>query len=726
MTWGGGAVVWLVLAAVTILLAIGYAFRTGVRMVKVYVPLADAVMVIKLETSLGHLWLEEYLGGDKKPSIAEARKHFEDADWYARAMLEGGENEEGKFYPLDDPEMREGIQNVRAKLAEFRQITKERLKVGRAAAAGGALDEQYDAVFREFMDQADEVEADLRKVIARDTIRFQWVLGSLVGLSAVSFIAAGWTIHRRTAQRWLAESRYAAERDKLVNIVAGMGAGMTILDSDLRVTWTNEIMQKWFGSMEEIAGVTCDEIFHQDQYQSKCACKRAMQNGEVTRGEPFEYTIDERERYFQILAVPIKGEQGEIVQVVLMTADVTDVRLAELERQNFEARMQHAQKLESLGVLAGGIAHDFNNLLVAILGNADLALMEISPQAPERSSIMEVKEAAMRAADLANQMLAYSGKGKFIVEALSLNGLVEEMGHLLEASISKKITLRYELADDTPPINADASQVRQVVMNLITNASDAIGDESGVIAIRTGFDEIDRQGLSHMYLAEDLPPGRYVSLEVSDTGCGMDDETKAKLFEPFFTTKFTGRGLGLAAVLGIIRGHHGTIQVDSQVGRGTTFRILLPVSEESITMPNDYSPDTLAEAIAGGTVLIVDDEQTVRKMSQRMLEHVGCRVLTAGDGYEAVRIYGEKPDEIDVVLLDMTMPGLDGEETFRELKRIRPGVQVVLSSGYSEGDATHRLAEAGLAGFIQKPYELAELVGILHAAMHPRIRRDSA
>ena len=261
-----------------------------------------------------------------------------------------------------------------------------------------------------------------------------------------------------------------------------------------------------------------------------------------------------------------------------ISVDSTGRRHAEEERLVFERRMQQAQKLESLGVLAGGIAHDFNNLLMVILGNADLALSKSSAESPVRGFISNIDTAAQRAADLANQMLAYSGKGRFLIEPINLSRLVEEMGHLLASVISKRAAVRYRLADDLPAVQADATQLRQVVMNLITNASDAIGDREGVISIATGVVEIGPPGSAARASGPPLPPGTYAFLEVSDTGSGMDPATQALIFDPFYTTKQTGRGLGLASVLGIVRGHHGEIRVSSKPGQGTTFTVLLPAA----------------------------------------------------------------------------------------------------------------------------------------------------
>jgi two-component system cell cycle sensor histidine kinase/response regulator CckA len=393
----------------------------------------------------------------------------------------------------------------------------------------------------------------------------------------------------------------------------------------------------------------------------------------------------------------------------------------ELERKQLHEQMLHAQKLESLGVLAGGIAHDFNNLLCGMLGSADLALFDLEPAHPARDSLEMVRDTAHRATELCRQMLAYSGKGRFEVEPLDVSRLIGDMAQLLRVSVAKKANLRFELQPDLPTVAADATQLRQIMLNLVVNASDSLGGGSGSITIATGAMQCDRGYLRSAYLHEDLPEGRYVFIEVADTGCGMDEETRLRIFDPFFTTKFAGRGLGLAATLGIVRGHNGTIKLYSEPRVGTTFKVLLP----AVTPPAVSSRQTAVAAQwqGGGVVLLVDDERTVRTIGAKMLERLGFEVLLAEDGLVGVEKYREHADRIDVVILDMTMPGLSGEEAFGELRRLRPDVRVLLTSGYNEQEATSRFIGKGLAGFLQKPFQLStlreKLFQILHCGTEP-------
>jgi len=470
----------------------------------------------------------------------------------------------------------------------------------------------------------------------------------------------------------------------------------------------------------EMFGYERDEVIGMrvDQLAAPASREEVIHSALTGRPEPYEALGQRKDgsRFFGRVHGLNTTLRGKVIRVTVVQ-DIDEQRKAEKERARFELRIQQAQKMESLGVLAGGIAHDFNNLLVGMLGNAGLALTQLPPESSVRRYLEQVEKAAQRAADLTNQLLAYSGKGRFVVEPLDVSTLVREMAHLLDTVISKSATLRLDLAEDLPAAVVDAAQIRQVVMNLLTNASDALGADGGAIHVQTGAQEVDAGYLGDTFLGDTLDAGRYVFIEVSDTGCGMDDEMRRQIFDPFFTTKFTGRGLGLAAVLGIVRGHRGTIHVYSEPGRGTTIKVLLPASTEARRVVR-AAPAAKGELWRGhGTILVVDDEEIVRDAAKVMLEGCGFTVLTADGGVEAVETFRERHDSIRLVLLDMTMPRMTGDQTFTELRRIEPRLRVVLSSGYNEQDATNRFTGRGLAGFIQKPYTLAKLLEIVRAAL---------
>ncbi|MBN2059355.1 MAG: PAS domain S-box protein [Deltaproteobacteria bacterium] len=405
--------------------------------------------------------------------------------------------------------------------------------------------------------------------------------------------------------------------------------------------------------------------------------------------------------------------------MVITARDITSRKKAEQERLEMERRLLHAQKLESLGVMAGGIAHDFNNLLMAILGNLDLALLDMSPVSRSRTYIEHALSAVHKAADLTNQMLAYSGRGKFDLKAFDMSEMVEEMTHLLKASIAKTITLNLQMDRDLPPIVADPGQIQQIIMNLIVNASDAIADNPGMITITTGMQECDESYFLRCQFKEKPLPGMYVFFEVKDTGCGMDKRTREKLFDPFFTTKFTGRGLGMAAVLGIVEGHKGSITVESESGKGTTIRVLFPSTKEGEQLGQEKKSaatipgETKKSPLPNEAVLIVDDEEMVLSVCRSMVEHLGYRVFTAVNGDEALEIFHTHKDEIGCVILDLTMPKKDGQATFEELRHISNDIKIIISSGFDEQEITGRFLGKELSGIIKKPYKFESLAKTL-------------
>ncbi len=375
------------------------------------------------------------------------------------------------------------------------------------------------------------------------------------------------------------------------------------------------------------------------------------------------------------------------------------------ERKLTEEKMRQTAKLESLGVLAGGIAHDFNNLLVGIMGNASLLEDYIAADSPQREILENLLKASERAAQLTRQMLAYSGRGRFYVELLDLSEQARQITGLVHASIPKHVSVRLSLDRNLPSILADASQIDQLLMNLVINAAEAVPEPAGWVEIRTSAEQIDAAFIASSLATDDVQPGEYVMLTVSDNGAGMDEATLARIFDPFFTTKFTGRGLGLAAALGIVRGHRGGINVRSAPGQGTTFRVFFPVAEAHREQP---APPEKIVVAGTGRILVVDDEDVVREAARHALEQTGYEVVVANDGKQALDILSGRPDGIDLVLLDMTMPEMSAEETLPRIRAICPRVPVVASSGYNEVEALQRFGKS-IDGFLQKPYTVPQL-----------------
>jgi len=487
----------------------------------------------------------------------------------------------------------------------------------------------------------------------------------LRGISKESNI--GYIVHTRDITKWKqAEKALRESEARFRLVVESSPLAIGLANQDGQIDYVNPKFIEMFGDTTEDIPTVADwfRLAYPDPVYRESNLKRwqkaleeVAHKGGSTHGIEAKVTCkDGPVRIAEVFGTPMENKTLAIFN------DIT-------ERSKLEVQMREVQKLESLGVLAGGIAHDFNNLLMAILGRADLALLSISPVSPAYQHVEEITRASQRAADLCRQMLAYSGKGQFVVSRHDISEIVREMGQMLDVSVSKNAMMRYSLAEGLPAVESDATQIRQVIMNLITNASDALGGIQGIITVTTGVMECDETYLSESYLDDSLPGGTYVTLEVSDTGCGIDAETRSRIFDPFFTTKFTGRGLGLAAVLGIVRGHKGAIKVYSEVGTGTTIKLLLPAVEWK---PGERvkTVEQIPSLKGGGTILLVDDDPYVRGVASEMLAQLGFQVLTANNGREGLNVFQTHGNEIACVILDLTMPEMGGEEAFRELRKL--------------------------------------------------------
>jgi signal transduction histidine kinase len=428
------------------------------------------------------------------------------------------------------------------------------------------------------------------------------------------------------------------------------------------------------------------------------------------------------------IVVESNDEAGRAAHAVNELAQALQLRNEENnrlqeERLELERQMLHAQKLESLGVMAGGIAHDFNNLLQSILGNVELASMKLAPEAPSHKYISSAMNSARNAAHLTNLMLTYVGKGFITKKALNLNDLVRLNSEMLRSAATTAVSMELDLAPELPLVLADEAHVQQVVMNLILNASESIVEQPGLVKLTTGIQLCDQACLDESLLDEKPEPGRFVFLEVKDNGCGMSEETIKRLFDPFFTTKFTGRGLGMSAVMGIIRSHNGALFLHSELGNGTTFRVLFPVSDLELAVPDSQSgavageADSAQESGCSGLALVVDDEKAVLRVCTKMAELCGFTVITACDGVDAVAKFREQAAEITVVLMDLTMPNMDGITAMGEIFKIKPDARVILSSGFNKEELCNRIAGLPPVGLIRKPYSLKVLEVELNKVM---------
>jgi PAS domain S-box-containing protein len=504
-------------------------------------------------------------------------------------------------------------------------------------------------------------------------------------------------------------------RKKYLDLFDSAPVGYVTLDVLGRIQEANLTLAEFLGRpRQELLGQPLRGYVAPEQRQSfvtfcrKVATAIAPQTCELQISGPQEKMLDVQVKG---LPAPPVSDPLKLGRVGLVFVDITAQRQAEREQAALRHKLEETQKLESLGVLAGGIAHDFNNLLTAILGNACLIRSELAGDPKAGPGVERIIAAAGRAAELCKQMLDYSGKSRFIVEPVDLNRLIQDTTPLLKLSTSKNVLLTTHLAPQLPHIGADPTQMRQVLMNLIINASEAVGDRNGAVTISTGVRHADGTYLQELHPSFDLAEGRYVYLEVRDDGCGMSPETLARIFDPFFTTKFTGRGLGLAAVLGIVRAHRGAIKVTSQTGCGTIFTLIFPVLREDVSAPMLSVPSepVVAEWRGHGTVLLMDDEEAVRSVARRMLEKLGFEVVLAADGQEGLDLFRPAPQSFAVVLLDLTMPHLNGPGTLREIRRIRPDTRVLLMSGFNEQNTAMPGELNGPSGFLQKPFKPDDL-----------------
>ncbi len=398
--------------------------------------------------------------------------------------------------------------------------------------------------------------------------------------------------------------------------------------------------------------------------------------------------------------------KAELLECIII--DISDQKKAEEARLALERKLLETQKLESLGLLAGGIAHDFNNLLSAVLGNASLARLTLEAGSPADPQLRAIETAALRAAELCRQMLAYAGKGQFVVERVDVSAIVEDLLPLLRVSIARSAELRLELGRELPGVKADATQIRQIVMNLVLNAVDAVAGRNGEITVRTGAVEMDRDVLARCVAGESLPLGTYVFIEVSDTGCGMSPEVRSKMFDPFFTTKFAGRGLGLAAVLGIVRGHNGALMVESEVDHGSKFRLFLPAMLGERVPEPAAPPAAPARWTRAGDVLVIEDEEAVRVVLHALLKRIGFTVQAVGDGRAGIELFRENANRWALVIVDLIMPGMTGEQTLAALQAIRSDLRVLLVSGNAESGIMSRVQGAGRIRFLSKPFKREE------------------
>jgi PAS domain S-box-containing protein len=510
-------------------------------------------------------------------------------------------------------------------------------------------------------------------------------------------------------RRRRAEAERTEMAESLQLLLESTGEGVFGEDRDGRCVFVNRAAQEMLRcKREDLLGRDLHAAVHHSRpdgspYPAEaCPIRSVLRTGEPRRGRDEALVRSDGSTFpIEYSAHPIRRD-GTTEGVVVTFTDIT-------ERKRSEEHLLQSAKLESLGVLAGGIAHDFNNILTGILGNTSLVMDALAPADPNRALLGEVVTAGERAADLTRQMLAFAGKGQFVIEPVDLTRAIEEIDELLAATLPKAVRLNLQLAKPLVPVHADPRQIQQLIFNLVINAGEAIGERAGMVTVETGVRDL-MQGAPAEPPFGRLGSGRYVFAAVQDTGAGMDAATRARIFDPFFSTKFAGRGLGLAAAMGIARAHHGAIQVQSEPGRGSRFELLLPAMR-SIAIPMPAASTDLPPR----TILVVDDEEIVRRTTRAVLERKGYRVLLAESGQQAVETFRDRAGDISLVLLDLVMPEMGGEEAARYLRAIRHDVPILVLSSYNESEVARRFAGSRVAGYVRKPYTASSLLERIQA-----------
>jgi len=486
-------------------------------------------------------------------------------------------------------------------------------------------------------------------------------------------------------------------------------------DADGVYIGCNRVFERFFGAQEsDIIGKTDYDFVDRElaDFFREHDRKAMAARGPISNEEWVTFADNGQRALLDTIKTPMYDSEGKLIGVLGIAHDITKRKQAEENSLEMERKFQQTQKLESLGVLSGGIAHDFNNILTVILGHCYMAREDFIPEQEYKAAFQKIETAGNRAADLCRQMLTYAGKSPMERTRVNLWLLVDEVVKMLQAAIKKNVSIELDLKRVVPEILGDTGQIQQIIMNLIINAAEAIGANNGIIRVALTRVIVEADHTARDTFGTDIPAGGYVCLEVTDTGCGMDEETQKRIFEPFFTTKFTGRGLGMSAIQGIVKSHDAILQLTSTPGVGTTFKVFFPIPAAS-----DYSETTSTESApsekASGTILLVDDEQTLRVLGATLLRALGFSAICASNGLEALEMYRERGNEIDVILLDMVMPVMGGIEAYHELRKISPTVPIIICSGYGVESVEQVTNNDPNAGFVHKPYKPKELRDVI-------------
>lgn len=713
--------VWVILAVVVGLVTLQRALGLGLSIADTHTSLANSAAQVKFEAAIAHLQFEEVLADEAFDDVYKVWHHLDKAVSIASWMHEAGMQEEGneEFLAMTDA--------VIQYLVVLRTTGEKRLEMRINGGVHG--DPHFDAIFDILIGHCEALETSMWDVVDTELASFerdQWGLFGICILLAIAGIAA--SLRHEKGRRYQ-EHALAISNDRLQHALRGADLGSWECDVTRAEIDVNSRWSEMFGLPAEQSVVTREEWaerIHPDDRES----------AESALADHIEGKTDSYEAKYRIqrasggwsrildrgrLVDSANSERGRRISGTVL--DVTKDWEATSREQHLEKQVLHAQKLESLGVLAGGIAHDFGNLLMPILACADLAQMELPKDSSAREHLKEVVNAANHASDLVRQMLAYTGREQFMSMSLDLTELINNMEELLGVSVAKTISRSFELDGSLPAFIGDPTQIRQVIMNLVTNASEAIDSKAGNILIETGSMHCSQDYLAGLDSSprlagqEALEEGDFVFLRVTDDGKGMDSETLQRIFDPFFSTKFAGRGLGMATTLGIVSHHGGVITIDTSEERGTVVCVLLPVAAGEV--PLEYKPDQVADGGGvvnedhAGCILLAEDEPLVAAATGSMLRALGWKVILACDGQEALDLFQDHRHEIDLALVDLTMPRVDGMKVLEGLRREVPNLPVILYSAYGRPSNLPEPRAGVFTGFLRKPFAVADLKAAL-------------
>ncbi len=718
---------------VMIFVAMLYSFYSSSRMINIYSPLVDATMEIKFEATTAHLWFEEIISGDRYENIEAIMEHIDQATWYAQAILEGGQNDEGKFFPLEDVVLREKVTATIEHLNEFKEITLKRYSSIESAGIGTAIDQQYDGLFKEFIDQVDDVETLLQKKIYSDFSRYKYVQITLVMTVVLLSFLMFYLLYRydRAQEKNIVEIKEAKNKAQdnekwLKTTINSMGDGVITADHAGNVTHLNPVASSltgWF--LGDAKNMKMQDVFNLVDEQAKvpvddAASEVIVKKVVVDLGNHSELVSKDGTKWpIAGCAAPIFDHDNKLIGVVVIFNEITAQKEAEREKEQLEARLRQAFKMEAIGTMAGGIAHDFNNILAIILGNAELALHEIPTGNQAKGDVEEIFQSAVRAKELVKQILSFSRQQESKKEPYPLYPLVEESIKSIRSTIPSSIQIQLNSAVQGRGNNADCAmalvdptQVHQLLLNLCANAVQAM-DEKGILEI--SVDEVTVDG-GFPFNRPELAPGNYVLISVADTGPGVPPDIVEKVFDPFFTTKDVGKGtgMGLSVVHGIVESHDGKIFVENRKDHGAIFSIYLPVTGKR---PAEKIENRDPLPTGNERILLIDDEEVLAKTGAAMIKRQGYHVTVKTDSLEALTLFQDNPTQFDLVITDQTMPNMTGAELAKQLLQIRPGLPIILCTGYSSKVDKVMAREIGIREFVEKPLYLRDIAEVIRKVL---------